>query len=57
MFFISCSTDNYSKKFSYSPEKPKAGNEIEIKYKSESNDINNSSEINMVLYSFAKELD
>lgn len=56
MFFISCSTDNYSKKFSYSPEKPKAGNEIEIKYKSESNDINNSSEINMVLYSFAKEL-
>ena len=56
LFIVSCGTDNYSKKFSYSPEKPKAGNEIEVKYKSESNDINNSKEIEMVIYSYGKEL-
>ena len=56
LFIVSCSSDEYPSKFSYSPEKPQSKSEIEIKYKSESAEINDSEELKMVVYSYNTEL-
>lgn len=52
LFFVSCSTNEYPTKFSYSPEKPQANSEIEVKYKSEKPSINNADELKMIVYSY-----
>jgi len=53
---ISCSINKYPTKFAYSPEKPQAGSEIEIRYKSDNTDINNAEDLQLLVYSFSNEL-
>lgn len=57
LIITSCSTDKYPEKFSYLPDNAKPGEEIEIRYKSDDPEINNSDELLAVIYSFSKELD
>ena len=54
---VSCSTDNYPSKFNHSPEKPQAGSEIQIRYKSDDEKINNSDNLEMLVFSDNKVLD
>lgn len=56
-FLVSaCSTEKDPTKFSFSPEHPKAGSQIEIKYKPDDEKINNADEIIMVVYLYSNDL-
>lgn len=57
LLFISCSSNNFPVKFSYSPENPQPSSEIIVKYKSDSQAINNSNEVEMVVYSYSDDLE
>lgn len=56
LFIISCSSNKFPEKFTYSPSAPTAGDQIEIRYKSDNEKINNSEKITMLVYTFGKEL-
>ncbi|MBK8944813.1 MAG: hypothetical protein IPM32_06005 [Ignavibacteriae bacterium] len=55
IFAISCSEDK-KQKFSFSPESPKIGEEIEIQFIPEQDSFKNVTEINMIVYSFGDDL-
>ena len=53
----SCSQKTTNKIFSFSPKKPKAGEQITVRYKVDSTKLANSKSVDMVAYLYSKNLD
>ncbi|MCK5088010.1 MAG: hypothetical protein KAQ90_10845, partial [Melioribacteraceae bacterium] len=47
---LGCSEESFDKKFSYEPEFPKAGEEIKIKYLPAETEIEDASELKLIVY-------